>query len=136
MHDREHKAPEPGPVERSGGSAPPRAPGALALQRQIGNRAFGQLVARTPEESVELLEPALGGKGGPHPDVDQINRTLLPYSRDQESFDKLAEAFEAKTETPLKGALEARLDPEDLFDVNKRVPLGGFPKPGGEAAGG
>ena len=72
----------------------------------IGNRAVGQLVARTPEESVDLLEPAIMGA---HVDVTQINRTLLPYSKDQESFDKVAEAYETKAEVTLReGARDAR----------------------------
>jgi hypothetical protein len=67
--------------------------------------------------------------------VDQISRTLLPYSRDQESFVKVAEAYETKTEKPLKAALDARLGAEDMFEVDKRVPYGGFPPPKGAAAG-
>ena len=88
-------------------AAAPQVPAALALQRKIGNRAFGQLIARaTPEESVEMLDPAINGA---HVDVEQISRTFLPFSKDQEGFDKMAEAYEKKMETPLKGALESRL---------------------------
>ena len=132
MHDREHaqdKAP-PSAAERS--APAPRVPAALALQRKIGNRAFGRLIARsTPEETVELLDPAINGA---HTDVDQISRTFLPYSHDQEGFDKVAEAYEKKLETPLKDALSARLGGEELFEVNQRVPWNGFPAP--EEAGG
>jgi hypothetical protein len=130
VHDREHRAPDVAAAARE--PATPREPAALALQRQIGNRAFGRLLARTPEDSAELLEPAINGA---HVDVEQIGRTLLPYSRDQESFVKVAEAYETKTEKPLKAALEARLGPEDMFEVGKRVPYGGFPPPKGAAAG-
>jgi len=133
LHDREHaqdKAPDTAP-ERAPAAAP-QAPAALALQRQIGNRAFGRLVARaTPEESVELLEPAINGA---HVDAEQISRTFLPFSKDQEGFDTMAKAYEKKTETPLQAALESRLGPEDLFEVEKRVPWRGFPAP--EEAGG
>ena len=84
----------------------PQVPAALALQRKIGNRAFGRLVARaTPEESVELLDPAINGA---HADVEQISRTFLPFSQDQEGFDTMAKAYEKKMETPLE-ALESRL---------------------------
>ena len=76
-------------------------PAALALQRMIGNRAVGKLVARTPEKSVDLLEPAIMGA---HVDVTQINRALLPYSKDQESFDKVAEGYETKTKVTLEKA--------------------------------
>jgi len=130
VHDREHRAPDVSAAARE--PATPREPAALALQRQIGNRAFGRLLARTPEDSADLLEPAINGA---HVDVEQIGRTLLPYSRDQESFVKVAEAYETKTEKPLKAALEARLGPEDMFEVGKRVPYGGFPPPKGAAAG-
>jgi hypothetical protein len=117
--------------ERSPAAAP-QVPAALALQRKIGNRAFGRLVARaTPEESVELLDPAINGA---HVDVEQISRTFLPFSKDQESFDTMAKAYEKKMETPLKGALEARLEGDQLFEVNKRVPWRGYPAP--EDAGG
>jgi hypothetical protein len=132
VREREHaqdKAPEPA-AER-GASA--RVPAALALQRKIGNRAFGQLIARSsPEETVELLDPAINGA---HADVEQISRTFLPYSHDQEGFDKVAQAYEKKLETPLKGALEKRLGPEDLLEVNKRVPYKGYPAPA-DAEGG
>ena len=131
MHDRERahdKAPDPA----SDRGAAARAPAAIALQRKIGNRAFGRLVARTPEESVDLLESALTSA---HADVDQISRTLLPYSHDQEGFEKVAQAYETKTETPLKGALEGRLEGEDLFAVNKRVPYGGYPAAATEGGG-
>ena len=115
MHEHDHSKPgkaEPAAAERS--AAAHVAP-ALELQRKIGNRAFGQLVARrSPEESVELLEPAILGA---HKDAEQISRTFLPFSQDQESFDKMAEAYETKLETPLKGALESRLGSDDLFEV-------------------
>jgi hypothetical protein len=132
VHDRERAAQEktPDPAAERGAAA--RAPAAMALQRKIGNRAFGRLVARTPEESVDLLESALTSA---HADVDQISRTLLPYSYDQEGFEKVAEAYEKKTETPLKGALEGRLEGEDLFAVNKRVPYGGYPAAAAEGGG-
>ena len=134
MHDREH-AQDKAPQSAAERSAPaPRVPAALALQRKIGNRAFGQLVARsTPEDTVELLDPAINGA---HADVDQISRTFLPYSHDQEGFDKVAEAYEKKMETPLQGALESRLGAEDLLEVNKRVPYKGYPAPGGAEGGG
>ena len=136
MHDRDHaedKAPDTTAAERAPAAAP-QVPAALALQRKIGNRAFGQLISRsTPEESVELLDPAINGA---HVDVEQIGRTLLPFSRDQEGFDKLAEAYETKLETPLKGALESRLGSEDLFEVEKRVPWRGFPPAKDEGGGG
>jgi hypothetical protein len=132
VHEREHaqdKAPDTA-AER-GASA--RVPAALALQRKIGNRAFGQLIARSsPEETVELLDPAINGA---HADVEQISRTFLPYSHDQEGFDKVAQAYEKKMETPLKGALEKRLGPEELLEVNKRVPYNGYPAPA-DAKGG
>jgi hypothetical protein len=67
-------------------------------------------------------------------DVEQISRTFLPFSKDQESFDTMAKAYEKKLETPLQGALEARLGGEELFEVNKRVPWNGYPAP--EEAGG
>jgi hypothetical protein len=133
MHDHEHakdKAPEAAPQRAA---APPSVPAALALQRMIGNRAVGRLVARTPEDSVELLEPAILGA---HVDVEQINRTLLPYSKDQDGFDKMAEAYETKTEVPLKKALESHVPAEELDDVHKRVPWRGFPPPKAEGAGG
>jgi hypothetical protein len=134
VHERDHdhgsKPAEPA-AERS---APARVAPALELQRKIGNRAFGRLVARrSPEESVELLEPAILGA---HKDAEQISRTFLPFSSDQESFDKMAEAYETKTETPLQQALETQLAPEDLAEVNKRVPWRGFPPPKEEGAGG
>jgi hypothetical protein len=131
VHERERPAAEPSAAERASAPAS-RASGALALQRQIGNRAFGAIVARTPEDSAELLDPAINGA---HVDVEQINRTLLPYSRDQESFDKVAEAYETKAKQPLKAALESRLAPEDMFEVEKRVPWRGFPPPKDAAAG-
>jgi hypothetical protein len=136
VHDRDHaqdKAPDTSSAERALAAAP-QVPAALALQRKIGNRAFGQLISRsTPEESVELLDPAINGA---HVDAEQISRTFLPFSKDQEGFDKLAEAYETKMETPLKGALEARLGSEDLFEVNQRVPWRGFPPPKDESGGG
>ena len=134
MHEHDHSQPgkaEPAAAERS--AAAHVAP-ALELQRKIGNRAFGQLVARrTPEESVELLEPAILGA---HKDAEQISRTFLPFSQDQESFDKMAEAYETKTEMPLQQALETHLPAEDLSEVNKRVPWRGFPPPKEEGAAG
>ena len=104
---------------------------ALALQRKIGNRAFGQLVARTPEDSVELLEGAILGA---HVNVEQINRTFLPYSKDQDSFDKMAEAYETKTEMPLQKAIETHVPAGELEDVRQRVPWRGFPPPKAEGA--
>jgi hypothetical protein len=133
VHDHEHaqdKAPDRAP-ERA--AAAPQVPAALALQRMIGNRAVGRLVARTPEDSVELLEPAILGA---HVNVEQINRTLLPYSKDQEGFDKMAEAYETKTEVPLQQALETHVAPEDMSELHKRVPWRGFPPPKAEGAGG
>jgi hypothetical protein len=136
VHDRDHaqdKAPDTTAGERAPAAAP-QVPAALALQRKIGNRAFGQLISRsTPEESVELLDPAINGA---HVDVEQISRTLLPFSQDQDGFDTLAEAYETKLETPLKGALESRLGSEDLFEVEKRVPWRGFPPAKDEGSGG
>ena len=133
MHDREHaqdKAPDTAP-ER-GHAAAPHVPAALALQRKIGNRAFGQLVARaTPEESVELLEPAINGA---HIDVEQISSTFLPLSKDQEGFDEMAKAYEKKAEMPLQQALTDRLGADEMLEVEKRVPWRGFPAP--EEAGG
>ena len=129
MHDRDHaqdKAPDTSAAARAPAAAP-QVPAALALQRKIGNRAFGQLISRsTPEEAVELLDPAINGA---HVDAEQISRVLLPFSKDQDGFDKMAEAYEAKMETPLKGALEARLGSADLFEVEKNVPWRGFPPP-------
>jgi hypothetical protein len=133
VHDREHaqdKAPEAAPQRAA---AAPSVPAALALQRMIGNRAVGRLVARTPEESVELIEPAILGA---HVDVTQINRTLLPYSKDQDSFDKMAEAYETKTEVTLQKALETHVPSEELDDVHKNVPWRGFPPAKAEGAGG
>ena len=100
---------------------------------KIGNRAFGRLISRTPEDSVELLEPAIMGA---HVNVEQIGRTLLPYSQDQESFDKVAEAYETKTEVPLQQALEKHVPPGEMDEINKRVPWRGFPPPKAEGAGG
>lgn len=135
MHDRERaqdKAPDTA-AERAPAAAP-QVPAALALQRKIGNRAFGQLISRaTPEESVELLDPAINGA---RVDAEQISRVFLPLSKDQEGFDKMAEAYETKMETPLQGALESRLGSEDLFEVSKRVPWRGFPPPKEEGGGG
>ena len=137
MHDRDHaqdKAPDTTAAERAPAAAP-QVPAALALQRKIGNRAFGQLISRatSPEESVEMLDPAINGA---HVDAEQISRVFLPFSKDQEGFDKMAEAYETKMETPLKGALESRLGSEDLFDVEKNVPWRGFPPPKDESGGG
>jgi hypothetical protein len=138
VHDREHEqAKAPDSAGERGASAS-RIPAALALQRKIGNRAFGQLIARsTPEESVELLDPAINGA---HVDVEQISRTFLPFSKDQESFDTMAKAYEKKMETPLKGALEKQLAPDEMLELNKRVPWKGYPASeaadgGGGAAG-
>jgi hypothetical protein len=133
MHEHEHakeKAPEAA-AERA--AAAPQASAALALQRKIGNRAFGQLVARTPEDSVELLEGAILGA---HVNVEQINRTFLPYSKDQDGFDKMAEAYETKTEMPLQKAIETHVPAGELEDVRQRVPWRGFPPPKAEGAGG
>jgi len=133
VHDHERaqdKAAESAP-ERA--AAAPSVPAALALQRKIGNRAFGRLISRTPEESVELLEPALLGA---HVNVEQINRTFLPYSKDQEGFDKMAEAYETKTEMPLQKALDTYVPPEELGEAHKNVPWRGFPPPKAEGAGG
>jgi hypothetical protein len=132
MHEHEHakeQAPEAA-AERA--SAAPPATAALALQRKIGNRAFGRLVARAPEDSVELLEGAILGA---HVNVEQINRTLLPYSKDQDGFDKVAEAYETKTETPLQKAIESHVPAGELDDVHKRVPWRGFPPPKSEGGG-
>ena len=105
-------------------------PAALALQRKIGNRAFGRLVARsTPEETVELLDPAINGA---HADVEQISRTFLPYSHDQEGFDKVAEAYEKKMETPLQG--RAGVAPRRRRTCSRSTsacPYKGYPAPGG-----
>jgi hypothetical protein len=73
---------------------------------------------------------------GAHVDVTQINRTLLPYSKDQESFDKVAEAYETKAEVTLEKALETHVPSEELDDVHKHVPWRGFPPPKADAAGG
>jgi hypothetical protein len=132
VHERE-PAQDKAPDTAAQRGAPARVPAALALQRKIGNRAFGRLIARsTPEETVELLDPAINGA---HADVEQISRTFLPYSHDQEGFDKVAQAYEKKMETPLKGALENRLEAEDLLEVNKRVPYNGYPAPAGAEGG-
>jgi hypothetical protein len=133
VHDHEHaqdKSPDAAPARAP--AAAPQIPAALALQRKIGNRAFGRLVARaTPEESADMLDPAINGA---HVDVEQISRTFLPYSKDQESFDTMAKAYEKKMEMPLQNALGARLGADEMLEVNKRVPWNGFPKP--EEAGG
>jgi hypothetical protein len=135
VHDREHtQDASPDTAAERAPAVAPQVPAALALQRKIGNRAFGRLVARaTPEDAVELLDPAINGA---HVDVEQISRTFLPFSQDQEGFDKMAEAYETKMETPLKGALESRLWSEDLFEVEKRVPWRGFPPAKDEGGGG
>jgi hypothetical protein len=133
VHEREH-AQDKAPDTAAERVAAARVPAALALQRKIGNRAFGRLIARaTPEETVELLDPAINGA---HADVEQISRTFLPYSHDQEGFDTVGKAYETKLETPLKSALEKRLEPEDLLEVNKRVPYNGYPAPADAAGGG
>ena len=135
MHDRDHaqdKAPDTSAAARAPAAAP-QMPAALALQRKIGNRAFGQLISRsTPEESVELLDPAINGA---HVDAEQISRVFLSFSKDQDGFDTMAEAYETKTQTPLKGALEARLGSEEMFEVGKRVPWRGFPPAKDEGGG-
>jgi hypothetical protein len=132
MHEHEHAQEKPSSEAPERAAAAPRGAAALALQRKIGNRAFGQLVARTPEDSVELLEGAILGA---HVNVEQINRTFLPYSKDQESFDKMAEAYETKTEMPLQKAIETHVPAGELEDVRKNVPWRGFPPPK-DAAGG
>jgi hypothetical protein len=133
VHEREH-AQDKAPDTAAARTTPPRVSAALALQRKIGNRAFGRLIARSsPEETVELLDPAINGA---HADAEQVSRVFLPYSHDQEGFDKVAQAYEKKLETPLKGALESRLEPEDLLEVNKRVPYNGYPAPADAAGGG
>lgn len=132
MHDREHAQEKPPDTAAERGAPAPRVAAAIALQRKIGNRAFGRLIARsTPEESVELLDPAINGA---HADVEQVSRTFLPYSHDQESFNKLAEAYEKKMETPLQGALEKRFDAEELGEIDKRVPYNGYPPPAADGA--
>ena len=133
MHEREHaqdKAPDTAPARAP--AAAPQVPAALALQRKIGNRAIGRHVARaTPEESVELLEPAINGA---HPDAEQVSRTFLPFSKDQEGFDTMAKAYEKKAEMPLQQALTDRLGADEMLEIEKRVPWRGFPAP--EEAGG
>ena len=130
VHDREHaqdKSPDAA-AERAPAAAP-QVPAALALQRKIGNRAFGRLVARaTPEESVELLDPAINGA---HVDVEQISRTFLPFSKDQEGFDTMAKAYETKMEMPLKDALGARLGGEELLRGQQARPVERLPRAGG-----
>ena len=133
VHEHEHAQDKVQDRAAERQAAAPSVPAALALQRMIGNRAVGQLVARTPEDSAELLEPAILGA---HVNVEQINRTLLPFSKDQEGFDKLAEAYETKTETPLQQALETHVAPEDMLEVEQRVPWRGFPPPKAEGAAG
>jgi hypothetical protein len=127
VHDHEHaqdKTPETA-AERSAPAA--RVSAAMALQRKIGNRAFGQLISRaTPEDAVELLDPAINGA---HADVEQVNRTFLAFSHDQEGFNTLAEAYEKKMEKPLQQAIEKRFGPEDLGEIDKRVPYAGYPPP-------
>jgi hypothetical protein len=132
VHEHEH-AKDQGAEAAPQKAAAPSVPAALALQRQIGNRAFGRLVARTPEESAELLEPAIMGA---HVNVEQIGRTFLPFSQDQEGFDKMAEAYETKTEVPLQKALETHVPPGEMDELSKRVPWRGFPPPKAEGAGG
>jgi hypothetical protein len=132
VHEHEQSR-APKPEQAAERSAQPPIPAALALQRQIGNRAFGRLISRTPEESVELLEPAIMGA---HVNVEQIGRTLLPFSKDQEGFDKMAEAYETKTEVPLQKALETHVPPGEMDEISKRVPWRGFPPPKAEGAGG
>jgi hypothetical protein len=121
------------PEQAAERAVPQQVLAALALQRQIGNRAFGRLISRTPEDSAELLEPAILGA---HVDVEQIGRTLLPFSKDQDGFDKMAEAYETKTEVPLQQALETHVPPGEMDDISKRVPWRGFPPPKAEGAGG
>jgi hypothetical protein len=133
VHERDRDQEQAAEAAPQRAAAAPSVPAALALQRMIGNRAVGRLVARTPEESVELLEPAIMGA---HVDVTQINRTLLPYSKDQEGFDKMAEAYETKAEVTLEKALESHVPGEELDAVRKNVPWRGFPSPKADAAGG
>ena len=138
MHDRDHAQDDKAPESSAGERAPAIAaqvPAAIALQRKIGNRAFGQLISRatSPEEYANMLDPAINGA---HVDVDQISRVLLPLSKDQEAFDTMAETYETKLKTPLQGALESRLGAEDMFEVGKRVPWRGFPPPKDAAGGG
>jgi hypothetical protein len=133
VHDREHAQEKAPDTAAQRGAPAPRVSAALALQRKIGNRAFGRLIARsTPEDSVELLDPAINGA---HPDVEQVSRTFLPYSHDQDGFNKLAEAYEKKLEKPLKGAIEQHFEADELGEINKRVPYAGYPAPA-DAAGG
>ena len=132
MHEHEH-AREQKPEQAAERAAPASVPAALALQRQIGNRAFGRLISRTPEEAAELLEPAILGA---HVDVEQISRTFLPFSQDQDGFDKMAEAYETKTEVPLQQALETHVAPGEMDEISERVPWRGFPPPKAEGAGG
>jgi hypothetical protein len=47
-HERAHEQASEATPQRA--AAAPSVPAALALQRMIGNRAVGRLVARTPEE--------------------------------------------------------------------------------------
>jgi hypothetical protein len=130
-HDHAKESKPAAPAAERG--VPPRVAPALELQRKIGNRAFGRLVARTPEESVELLEPAILGA---HKNVEQVSRTLLPLSHDQDGFDKMAEAYETKTEVPLQKALETNFGPGELDEISRRVPWRGFPPPKEEGAAG
>jgi hypothetical protein len=130
VHDHEH-AREQKPEQAAERAAPANVPAALALQRQIGNRAFGRLISRTPEEAADLLEPAITGA---HFDTEQISRTFLPFSQDQDGFDKMAEAYETKTEVPLQKALETHVPPGEMDEIGKRVPWRGFPPPKSEGA--
>ena len=133
MHDHERaheQAPEAAPQRAA---AAPSVPAALALQRMIGNRAVGQLVARTPEESVELLEPAIIGA---HVDVSRSTARLLPYSKDQESSTRWPRPTRRRPRSPLEKALETHVPSEELDDVRKNVPWRGFPPPKADAAGG
>jgi hypothetical protein len=132
VHDHEH-AQEKAPAAPERTAAAAQVPAALALQRKIGNRAFGRLVARTPEDAVELLDPAINGA---KVNVEQINRTFLPFSKDQESFDKMAEAYETKMEIPLQKAIETKVPAEELGELHKNVPWRGYPPPKADGAGG
>ena len=90
---------------RAGARARRAGPAAQDRQPRLRAADRPQHARRRPSE---LLDPAINGA---HADVEQISRTFLPYSHDQEGFDKVAEAYEKKMETPLQGALEKRLEP-------------------------
>jgi hypothetical protein len=90
-----------------------------ALQRTAGNRAVTRMLARTPEETVDLLEQGLGATS---PDGDHINRTLSAYSFDREGWGKVGEAFKKKTEKELPPTMQSRLAPDDMAEAQKRLP--------------